>query len=344
MRNLIIIILTVIPNLLCAQKKEYKRFETRPIHENYIIDYSDQLSIKIYGILKSNKIAHVNYETEQKIEYKPNENFNIGFGLGYKWFGLDLAFNLSGVNNDDDIYGHTKRFDIQSNIYTRQFAIDIHWQKYRGYYGSNPEDYRTSFDPDNPYPIRPDIRTVNYRLSALYIFKHDKFSYRSAFTYNERQIKGTGSFLAGPFFNYYRMDADSTLIPLEAQSDFDSEYDFRGSEYINFGLAGGYAHNFVIGKRVFFSITMALGLGPEIKKTPALDGREASNKSKFVGQAVIRAAMGYNSEKFYAGLSSVGVYSGEREEEDYLERGVSHLKIFIGKRFNPPKFLLPKKK
>lgn len=333
------LVMLLMPFLLEAQQKEYKRFETRPINERYIIDYSDQLSVKIYGIIKSNTIAHVNHQTEAKIEFKPNENFNIGFGLGYKWFGVDLAFNFSGVNDDDETFGNTKRFDIQSNIYARKFAIDVNLLKYKGYYGANPEDYRTSYDPDNPYPIRPDIRTVNFRISALYIFKHDKFSYRSAFTYNERQIKGAGSFLAGPFFSYYKMDADSTLIPMEAVANFNAEVDFRGSEYIRYGLSGGYAHNFVIGKRVFFSLTFAIGLGPEIKKTPALNGREADVEAKFTGQLALRTALGYNSEKFYAGLAAVGVFSGEREKEDYLERGVSNLKIFIGKRLNPPKFL-----
>lgn len=339
LRPLISILILISPLLVQAQEKVYKRFETRPINEKYIIDYSDLLSVKIYGILKSNTIAHVNYETEAKIEYKPNENFNIGFGLGYKWFGADLAFNFSGVNDDDDTFGKTKRFDIQSNIYTRKIAIDVNLLRYKGYYGTNPEDYQASIDPDNPYPIRPDIQTVNFRISAIYIFKHDKFSYRSAFTYNERQIKGAGSFIAGPFFNYYRMDADSTLIPLEARANFDNSVDFRGNEYINYGIAGGYAHNFVIGKRVFFSISAAIGLGPEIKKAPKRPTQDASTEAKMTGQLATRLALGYNSEKFYLGLAAISVYSGEREEEDYLERGVSNLKIFIGKRFNPPEFL-----
>lgn len=323
-----------------GQKKEYKRFETRPINEEYIVDYSDQLSIKLYGILKSNQINHVNHQTEDKLEYKPNENFNIGFGFGYKWVGVDLAFNLPGVNDDDDKFGKTRRFDIQSSIYTRKFAIDLIFQRYKGYYLVNPDKYIPGFDPDGPFPQRPDMRTLIYGASALYIFKHDKFSYRSAFTYNERQIKSAGSFIAGPFLTYFRMDADSSLIISEAESAFDTSQDFRGSEYIKYGISGGYAHTFVIGKRVFFSLSLAIGLGPEIKKTPAINGNRSSVESKFTGRLSSRTALGYNSEKFYAGLAGVSFFSGERDEdEDYLERSVNHVKIFIGKRFDPPKFL-----
>lgn len=334
--------------ILCTaqgQTKEYRRFETRPIHDDYIVDYSDQLSVKLYGILKSNKIAHVSQDTDKKIEYKPNENLNIGFGLGYKWLGLDLAFNLSGVNSDDDQFGKTKRFDIQSNIYTRKFAIDLNWQSYCGYYASNPGTYMANFDPDRmPYPLRPDIKTVNYGISAMYIFKHDKFSFRSAFTYNERQVKSAGSFMAGPYLSYYRMDADSSLIPVAAEEYFDTSVDFRGNEYIGYGFSGGYGYNLVVGKRVFFSATLAIGLGPEIKKTPSTHGQKASTEAQLTGRLSVRTALGYNSERFFSGISAVGVFLGERQEkEDFLERGIAHIKLFIGHRFRPHSFIKSKK-
>ena len=136
------------------------------------------------------------------------------------------------------------------------------------------------------------------------------------------------------------MDADSSLIISEAEAAFDTSQDFRGSEYIKYGISGGYAHTFVIGKRVFFSLTFAIGLGPEIKKTPAINGNRSTVESKFTGRVSTRTALGYNSERFYAGLSGVSFFSGERDDdEDYLERSVNHVKIFIGKRFDPPKFL-----
>ncbi|MDW3209192.1 MAG: DUF4421 domain-containing protein [Reichenbachiella sp.] len=327
-----------------AQETEYTFMQTRPLNEKFIVDYSDMLSVKLYGSLKSNVIAHVNHETEKEIEYKPNESLNLGFGVGYRWFGLDVAFNFRGVNHDNGQFGKTKRFDFQSSIYTRKFAGDITIQRYKGYYLSNPEEYISNFDPDGPYPIRPDISTRRYGASLLYVFNHDKFSFRSAFIYNERQIKSTGSFLAGPFFSYFRMDADSTLIIPEAESEFDLSQDFRGSEYIRYGLAGGYGYNLVLGHRVFISLSLVIGLGPEIKKTPEINGMAANTESKFTGRAATRIAIGYNAPKFYCGISAAGVYAGERDEtEDYLERGVSNAKIFIGKRFDPPEFLVRKK-
>lgn len=344
-RNLLLYLMFLFPLFSFSQEKEYGFLETRPYNEEFLVDYSDQLSIKLFGSLKSNTIAHVNHQTEDRLEYKPNESLNLGFGFGYRWFGLDLAFNFRGVNNDDDQFGNTKRFDFQTNIYTRKFAGDLTIQLYEGYYLSNPEEYISNFDPNGPYPIRPDINTSRYGASLLYVFNHGKFSFRSAFNYNERQIKSTGSFLAGPFFSYFRMDADSTLIIPEAESEFDLSQDFRGSEYIRYGLAGGYGYNLVLGHRVFISLSIVIGLGPEIKKTPAINNSPANTESEFTGRVATRMAMGYNAPKFYCGFSAAGVFAGERDEmEDYLERGVSNARFFIGKRFNPPKFLLRNKK
>lgn len=343
-RNAIIFLLMTISFFSFAQEKKYKFLETRPINEKFIVDYSDQLSIKLFGIVKSNQISHVNHETDKSLEYKPNESLNIGLGVGYQWFGLDIAFNFGGVNHDDDQFGKTKRFDFQSSIYTRKLAVDVNIQRYSGYYMNNPEDYIPGFNTSGPYPIRPDIKTYRYGASMLYVFNHAKFSFRSAFIYNERQIKSTGSFLAGPYFSYFRMDADSTLIIPEAESEFDLSQDFRGSEYIRYGLAGGYGYNLVLGHRVFVSLSLVLGFGPEVKKTPALLGEPSDVESKFTVRAATRIALGYNAPKFYFGMSGVAVAAGERDDsEDYLERSVSHLKFFVGKRFNPPKFLLPKK-
>ncbi|WP_176214707.1 DUF4421 domain-containing protein [Reichenbachiella faecimaris] len=327
-----------------GQEKRYKFLETRPINEKFIVDYSDRLSIKIFGIVKTNQIAHVNHETDKKLEYRPNESLNIGLGIGYKWFGLDAAFNFGGVNNDDDKFGKTKRFDFRPSIYTRKFAMDINIQKYKGYYLYNPEDYISGFNASGSYPIRSDIKTYRYGASLLYVLNHAKFSYRAAFIYNERQVKSAGSFLVGPYFSYFRMDADSTLIIPEAESEFDLSQDFRGSEYIRYGLAGGYGYNLVLGHRVFVSLSLVLGLGPEIKKTPAINGFLSDTESKFTGRLATRIAIGYNAPKFFFGMSAAGVYAGERDEtEDFLERGVSHAKFFVGKRFNPPKLFLPKR-
>ena len=58
---------------------------------------------------KTNQIKHHDGFTKKDITYKPNENLNLGFGGSYKWLGLDLAFDLPFVNDDDEIFGKRDR-------------------------------------------------------------------------------------------------------------------------------------------------------------------------------------------------------------------------------------------
>jgi hypothetical protein len=71
----------------------------------YIKDYSHQLSIKFYGVSKSNQLTLFDDFTGKSVFLKPNDQFNMGFGFNYKWLGVDLAFNFPFVNDDDEIFG-----------------------------------------------------------------------------------------------------------------------------------------------------------------------------------------------------------------------------------------------
>ena len=103
------------------------------------------------------------------MSYSPNSNLNLGLQFNYKWFGLGLAFNFPFINNDNHKYGETTRFDFQTNIFTRSLAIDLYYQKYQGFYIENPEEYIPDWDPEFPYPQRPDIVSFTWWKLSLCI-------------------------------------------------------------------------------------------------------------------------------------------------------------------------------
>ncbi len=322
-----------------------KREKKDSIREIRFHDFTELLSVKLFGVRKSNVIAHYDGQLKQSIEYEPNENFNIGFGFTYHWLGLDLAFSLPFINNDDDIYGKTRRFDLQSNIYMENFVVDLNVQSYKGFYNSNPGAILPGYDPGIfGYPIRPDIQTNNIGASAFYIFNHHKFSYRAAFTFNERQMKSSGSFLAGAYAGIFEMNADSTLLPYWAE-EFDSNVDFRDVTHLSMGLSLGYAHTFILWKHLYFSLTVAVGFGPQIERRDESSDLPAYEHNDIGSFVVTRLGLGHNGETYFYGISAVNTFKGAQDENvSNLQRSVGNFKIFVGHRFNPPKFLKPKKK
>ena len=328
-------------DIFIHSKKEKKD----SIREARFHDFSDLLSIKLFGVGKTNLMAHYDGLTQQSVDYEPNENFNLGFGFTYHWLGLDLAFSLPYINNDDDKFGKTSRFDLQSNIYMESFVFDLNIQSYRGYYNSNPESYLPGYDPElEGYPIRPDIETNNLGLSAFYIFNHHKFSYRSAFTFNERQMKSAGSFLLGTYISTFHMNADSTLIPSELRNEFETGVDFRDVSNLSLGLSLGYAHTFILWKHLYFSLTVATGFGPQAQRRKATADLPEYRENSASIFAVTRIGLGHNGETYFYGISAVNTFAGYQDEnQSALQRSVGNFKVFFGHRFNPPKFLKPKK-
>lgn len=310
--------------------------EKSVVDSTYIKDYSHLLSLKFYGVSKSNQLTLFDNFTEKSVFLKPNDQFNMGFGFNYKWLGFDLAFNFPFVNDDDEIFGKTNRLDLQSNIYTRKFALDLNFQRYKGYYGSNPEVYTPGWDPLSlEYPIRPDIRTSNISGSFFHIFNNDKFSYRAAFIFNERQLKSKGSWMAGSYMGYFTMASDSTLVPQQLQLDANPDGNYNSTSFFTAGLSFGYAHIFVIRKKFFISPTFAFGLGPEVRTIGEKRNSNFRKETEAGSKVFVRLAFGYNSVRSFAGITIVGETVGSGEEtEPWLQHSVNNLRLFIGRRLN----------
>ncbi|PLX00893.1 MAG: hypothetical protein C0594_15065, partial [Marinilabiliales bacterium] len=99
------------------------------IDTSYIENYKKLFAVKNYGINKKHQFSIVDSDSSKMLNYNPNENMNFGFGIAYKWLGLNIAFKLP-IQNDDSIYGKTKKIDFQTNIYTRRFVVDLNVQRY----------------------------------------------------------------------------------------------------------------------------------------------------------------------------------------------------------------------
>ncbi|MFY0652392.1 MAG: DUF4421 domain-containing protein [Cyclobacteriaceae bacterium] len=302
----------------------------------YLKSYSDLLSLKFYGVTKSNQIILSDDFIEELLIHQPNEQFNIGFGFNYKWLGLDLAFNFPFINDDDELYGKTSRLDVQSNVYTRRFAVDFNFQRYKGYHLRNPEVYVPTWDPKNPvYPLRPDIRSSNISGNFFYIFNHKKFSYRSTFVFNERQLKSKGSWLAGAYIGYFTMMAEDSLVPEELRADVNPDNNYKETTFFSAGLSFGYAHIFVIKKKFFWTPTLAIGIGPEVRTVGNKGDADYRNTTEAGSKIFFRTALGYNSDRSFFGITAVAETVGAGDEnESFLQHSVNNLRLFYGRRFN----------
>ena len=302
------------------------------ISNQYFVDYSDKVSLFLYAKKKYNRFSVNSIKLGQTLEYTPNAPLNLGFGFNYKWLGIGIAFNFNVVNNDDDKYGKTKRLDWQTNIYMKKVVVDFYFQYYKGFYLENTSDI---IGDDDGYYIRPDAVSYTTGIGAMYVFNHNRFSYKSAFTQTAIQKKSAGSFLLGGNVFLEKVHADSSLFPQGIFPQTTAES--INHEALYFGVLTAYAHNFIIKKQFFISLSLMGSIHLGFTKTNH-NGGEFKDEAIPVIHFQSRASFGINKPKWYAGFSYVSDAYGEIVdiEKDDVSYGFSsgNYRIFFGLRFD----------
>ncbi len=280
------------------------------IDTNYIESYYNDLVVRTFTSTKYTETGINDSNLEQNLVYHPNDRTNIGLGFNYRWIGLNLGFNLGFINSDDDVYGETKYWDLQTQFYLRKFVIDFYLQHYSGFYLENTKDVMENWPDDGSYYIRRDISTYIGGANVQYIFNHHKFSYRAAYLQNERQKKSAGSWTVGGAAYVSGSDGDSSFIPSNIKyPEIFNGYHFNRSRSINLGFNGGYGHTFVIKSKFFFTVSLVAGFALGASSIHIIDQEEDTESGltvDFTGTS--RVAFGYNNRRLYIGMAFLNLF------------------------------------
>lgn len=327
--------------LVVGSNYSYAQFmedDTDDIDTNYIVNYENIFTPRFIIISKRNEFTLTNNEPDttgqsgNALIFKPNDPLNIGLGFTYKWLGVNLAFKLPFLNNDDDIYGKTRRFDLTTHVYGRKMIFDLSFQWYKGYYLDNPLGIVPGWEVGDPHPSRGDLSVTSFGGAGYYVFRHKKFSYRAAFTFNERQKKSAGSFVLGGGFSWYFIRADSSLTSIKYQIDM-GDMKVEKANLGNYYTIGGYAHTFVV-KYFYLSLTLGLGLGISSDRLFIEGSNEKFKKASLSAVSVFRASVGYNNDKYYIGLSMFNNgFSLTSVNDIGTSYAFSSFNIYVGYRF-----------
>jgi len=296
-----------------------------------IISYRDKLCLQIYTIRKFRTYALKNQELDLKMKFEPNGQTNIGFGFSYKWMVLGLAFSSPFVNKDNSTYGETKRFDFQVNLLSKFYGISSYYQKYQGFYLSNPQDF---MDWQQPYfPTIGDIQCTSFGLSLFYWFNNRNFSYKAAYLRNEVQQKSAGGFILGTYTDVDVVYAPSGFIPNELPDSLSNIFDFQGYSTAVLGLSFGYAYTLVLLKKFFINLSAVPGVGYRNLSIWYIT-RNDKTKPDFTGTIKGRFSFGYEGKHFFWGLSAIAGMESFKYEEVDISTTSGQFRIYLGKRFN----------
>jgi hypothetical protein len=263
----------------------------------------------------------------QKLTYKPNGNVGLGFGMYLFEIGFELTFSVAPKSSSQYLYGHSRVKDLQANILGKHWGLDVFTQNYNGFYQS---DKNIAMPAKTPYPQRPDISTWNTGVNGIYVFNKNKYSLRAAYNFAERQIRSGGSFLMTGTLNTFSFRADSAIYGKHYENIFGASTDFKKMDYTTFSIAPGYAHTFVY-RSIFFNASLSIGPAQDwVYFQTATATKHETTLNTFVD---FRLALGYNSSRFFSGVSYISQSRNIKIEQIQVNSANSTFKLVIGYRF-----------
>jgi len=269
----------------------------------------------------------VKNQANQKLTYKPNGDYGLGFGMYIFEIGFEVTFSVAPKPSSQAIYGHSKSSDLQLNVLGKSFGLDLFTQHYSGFYLN---DSNKPIPPGMPYPERPDISVWNTGLNGIYIFNKNKYSLRAAYNFSERQLRSGGSFILSGTVNTFSLRADSAVYGNNYSPAFGTTSDFVKLDYTTLSAAPGYAHTLVF-KNLF--INASLSIGPANHWLNYQSSTGSKSEITLNSFADFRLAFGYNSDRFFTGISYVAQSRNIKYEKLEFTSTNTTFKMVIGYRF-----------
>jgi len=309
-----------------------------PLYDTaYIESFRDYMIISLVTVRNSNDIT-IKDNSGDEIVFSTNTPFYFGFAMDYKWFTLEYTTSFNKYGNIK--YGKTNSQSIGFGLTGRKFWFRNFWKKYDGYYMSNPEYYDPDFNPQtDEYILRPDLHNRIYFANLNYGFNYLKFSNMASLWQLEKQKKSAGSFTLGLSFAYNEYSSDSALIIPEWEDNFNNDALIAKFNLMLIGINGGYLHTFSLFKRrrLFISLALIPGLSFQTGKTFHENGTNLHRKNMIGLQNEARFVLGYNHERWYTSLSTIGYFIANNFAKDNsINQDYTFFRFMIGYKFKLP--------
>jgi len=320
-----------------AYSRDKKPKTAFDLDSSYISTYYDDLIVRIYSSNRNNFIQFSDLSLDNvHWKYRPNDYYEFGVGMNYKWFGLNVGTRLPALPKDDSKYGKTSKFGLQSYLYARKFSVDILAMKTHGYYlSSSNRDFGENAS-EGTYYKRRDLKTYNFGININYVLNNRKFSYKAAFKQNELQKMSAGSLIFGGGFYYLSVSADSAFIPEVVDPEYFKEWrNLDGFRYYTFNGNIGYAYTYVPHKNWIMtgSFRLSLGLQQDIWY---FEDDDRDKQIKLSRSGVLRLSAGHHFPSFYLGVSYVHYQQNSLAESSSMQimNGTNFTEFAISKRIN----------
>jgi len=231
-------------------------------------DFGDETFSLGFGLSTYSLSSTLSNDTDadsstESLIYSPNNQGNLGFTFQYGNVGASLSWagKLSSENQEVDV--KTRFQDYQFRFLGPQISYKVFFQRYKGYYISNPEDFPGGGMQNDPENLLPGLEKLHYGVGAIYNFSPERYSLDAGFGIHSFQTESGGAFLVALDLDHHEFNSDESMIPSYASSNFASIDGWKGSVFTSLTVSGGGGYNYCSGNLIIGGLLL---VGAAIQK------------------------------------------------------------------------------
>lgn len=288
--NFILFVFLFFWNSVVAQ--EYNR-------DDYVREFDNSFHLRVFLQHRPTALVVKDQENRAQLRFTPNATPSLGVGGNILDIGFALVVKLPSSFAFNKIeFDESRYHDFQLNYYRNRFALDFHYYFYEGFFLGGTKNL-PELSLSNTI-LRPHLDTEGANLLGIYIFRPEKFSYRSYFNQANKQVKSGGSFIAMTSLDYFILNSsDSMLVPSVYKKSFHSPGSLEKGNFSSLAIMPGYSHTFVKGN---FYLNFSFAFGPDFQYKVYNTESEKKNQWKLEGKFNLRGGFGYDNDKLFIAL------------------------------------------
>ena len=272
----------------------------------FFTKFPDKIAFRLAAQNAGNRFV-LRSDEGTSVRYRP-VNKNI-LKLSAQFRGLDIGFGITPafINSERDRENARLR-NLNFRLFLGPWMQTFDYYDQRGHFG----------ELDGVEVYLPDLESRKIGGTTAYVF-NENFSFRALVSQNEWQRRSAGSFVPRLVVYYTRYKQAEERVVSRLHS-----YDI--------GVGPGYHYNWVVHPNIFLSAGNTTGLGINFLN------EEGSTTTSFLWESIFRGGIGYNSDRFFAGLDlSYAFLEHTRVREVRVDDRIYFGQVYFGYRIRAPR-------
>jgi hypothetical protein len=264
-------------------------------------------------------------------EYIALSALNSGLSFCYDKFQFSVSTGSSPQEGAEK-KGISKLFNIGLNVGDNHYLFENYFRRFTGFHNSNGKVMDSVDRINRTYYLQPNMRSDLFMSRYMFFSNSEKFSFRSGFGCNYRQLKSAGTWILGASISNFSMQNDSSIFTHITRRFFNDYAGLKSFSSFNLSAHFGAAGTVVLLKAWFLTGYFTLGPEQQWRKYDLTSHKTRLSYVSFSGTG--RISFGVNLRKFYMLFSYSNDYNLFNSAGlEYKTEAISG-NLTIGWRFN----------